>query len=315
MRIVLWASPASRRAMNARLTQIAGAAVINATSEAEVLAALSEADVLTLQVFNYTAAIAKAARENAPKLRFFQLLTVGYDRLLKEKIPDTLTIATAGESLSPVVAEHALALILALQRRVPESLTLQAQRKWDSSVMGRMASLDRKTIAVVGFGSIGREIGRMAKAFGARVIGVSRSAKPSPHADVVRPIKELDAVLAEADIVAIATPLTDETKGMFDAARIARMKDGAFLVNIARGPVADTTALAAALVSGKLAGAGLDVTDPEPPPPDHPIWTAPNLILTPHVAVGGASAALAAFAGDNIERFMRGEPPQAVVKL
>ena len=93
------------------------------------------------------------------------------------------------------------------------------------------------------------------------------------------------------------------------------MKDGAFLVNIARGPVADTTALAAALVSGKLAGAGLDVTDPEPPPPDHPIWTAPNLILTPHVAVGGASAALAAFAGDTIERFMRGEPPQAVVKL
>ena len=209
MRIVTWASPASRRAMDARLKQVAGAELINATSEAEVLAALSDADVLTLQVFNYTTAIAKAVRESAPKLRFFQLLTVGYDRLRKEKIPETLTIATAGESLSPVVAEHALALILALQWRVPEALTLQAQRKWDSSVMGRMASLDRKTVAVVGFGSIGSEIGRMAKVFGARVIGLSRSAKPSPHADAVRPIAQLDAVLAEADIVAIATPLTD----------------------------------------------------------------------------------------------------------
>lgn len=315
MKIVLWASPASRRAMEARLKQISGATLVNAANEAEVIAALPDADVITLQVFNYTPAIAQAVRENAPKLRFFQLLTVGYDRLLKEKIPGTLAIATAGDSLSPVVAEHALSLILALMRRVPEALTLQGQRKWDASMMGRMASLDRKTVAVVGHGSIGSEIGRMAKAFGARVIGLSRSAKPSPHAEVVRPIAELDAVLGEADVVAIATPLTDETTGMFDAARIARMKDGAFLINISRGPVADTNAIAAALASGKLAGAGLDVTDPEPPPPDHPIWSAPNVILTPHVAVGGASQALAAFAGDNIERFMRGEPVKAPLKL
>lgn len=316
MRVVLWATPASKPAMEKRFGRVKGLDLVSVDSADAVIAALPQAEVLALQVFNYTPAVAQAVREgHAPKLRLIQILTVGYDRLQKEKIPPQIMVATAGDSLGTVVAEHAIGLTLALLRRTPEMLAMQARRHWGNDVMGRMGSLDGRTVAVVGFGAIGREIGRLSQAFGARSIGLSRSATPHPSGDEVRSMTRLDETLAEADVVAVATPLTDETRGLFDAERFARMKRGALFINIARGPVVVTEALIAALESGHLAGAGLDVADPEPPPPDHPLWTAPNLILTPHCAVAGGAYRLAEFVGDNLERIMRGEQPHSVVAL
>jgi len=315
MRVLLWATPASRPAVTARLRRIEGLDLVSVDNEQAVIDALPDAEVLALQVFHYTPAVAAAVRETAKKLRLIQILTVGYDRLVNAGIPPHITLATAGDSLGTVVAEHTLTLMLSLLRRVPEALAMQGKRQWDSGMMGRMTSLDGKTVAVVGFGAIGREIGRLSKAFGSHVIGLSRSATPHPSADEVMPVTRLAEALARADIVAVATPLTGETRGMFDAARFEQMKTGAFLINIARGPVVDTTALMDALTSGKLAGAGLDVTDPEPPPPDHPLWTLPNVILTPHVAVAGGSYRLAEFVGASFEGMMRGEPPLSVIRL
>ena len=138
---------------------------------------------------------------------------------------------------------------------------------------------------VVGMGGIGSEIARRAKGFDMRVLATVRSARPAPdYVDELGTAADMDRYLAEADVVAVALPLTDETRGLFDAERFALMKAGAYFLNIGRGPIVDTDALLAALQSGHLAGAGLDVTDPEPLPADHPLWRQPKVIITPHVA-------------------------------
>jgi phosphoglycerate dehydrogenase-like enzyme len=315
MRVVVWPSPLIRTAVERRLREIAGLDVVMVDAEAAAIAALPDADAMMLPAFHYTPAFARAVREHAKRLRLIQLQTAGYDRLINEKIPSGITIAAVGDSLALVVAEHATMLLLALSRQLPQALALQARRQWDNSLIQRMASLDRKVVAIVGFGAIGRETGRLAKAFGASVVGISRAPQPHPHADEVAPLANLDAVLARADAVVIAIALTDTTRGLFDRARIARMKNGAFLVNIARGAVVDSLALAEALTSGKLAGAGLDVTDPEPPPDDHPLWQAPNLIITPHVAVGGGGMRVVGFIAENFARATRGEAPLGIVTL
>jgi phosphoglycerate dehydrogenase-like enzyme len=315
MRVMVWPSPLIRAAVARGLEAIPGLDVVMVDQEPAAIAALPEADAVMLPSFHYSPAFAQAVREHAKRLRLIQLQTAGYDRLLNEKVPSSITVAAVGDSFALVVGEHAIMLLLALLRQLPQALALQANREWDNSLIRRMANLDRKVVAVVGFGAIGRETGRLAKAFGASVIGISRAPQPHPHADEVAPLADLDAVLARADAVVISIALTDATRGLIDRARIARMKKGAFLVNIARGAVVDSLALAEALASGKLAGAGLDVTDPEPPPPDHPLWQAPNLIITPHVAVGGGGMRVVGFIVENFARMMRGEAPLGVVTL
>jgi phosphoglycerate dehydrogenase-like enzyme len=312
--VLLWSAPISRAAVEAALRGVEGVALTSVTKVEDAVAHLPQADALVIPVFNYTPELMAAIRA-APRLRFLQLLTIGFDRLAKDPPPNELTIATAGDALSPAVAEHAVTLILALGRRLHDSQANLAQAKWDGAHNTRMSSLDGKVVTIFGFGAIGREAAARLRPFGAHVIGISRSAQPSDVADEVLPPSRLDEALGRSDVVLIAAPLTEETRHAFNAARIARMKKGAILVNIARGPIVETQALIDALQSGQLGGAGLDVTDPEPLPADHPLWRAPNIILTPHIAASGSHTRLAKFAAENVAAFVRGETPKALLAL
>jgi phosphoglycerate dehydrogenase-like enzyme len=187
------------------------------------------------------------------------------------------------------IAEHVFAMVLALTRRLPMAFERQREARWSQHEFEgalRPVILRGQCLGVVGLGSIGSEVARLGAAFGMDVVAVRRDTSRVVPAGVreVWGADGLDRLLAAADVVVIATPLTGETDALFDAGRIARMRPGARLVNIARGQLVDGVALAAALRSGDLAGAALDVVEQEPLPMDHPLWHAPNLVLTPHIA-------------------------------
>jgi phosphoglycerate dehydrogenase-like enzyme len=174
------------------------------------------------------------------------------------------------------------------------------------------------TVIVIGLGPIGREIARILRAFGARVIGVTRSGLPDATADDVVPASALRDVLPRADAIVIAAPYDETTRHLIGAPELAVCKKSAVLVNVARGGIVEPRALEAALRSGAIAGAGLDVTDPEPLPPNDSLWDAPNLIVTPHCAGASGAASgerLTDLVCANLARFMRGEKLQHVVKL
>jgi phosphoglycerate dehydrogenase-like enzyme len=248
--------------------------------------------------------------QRIPSLRLLHTLSAGYDRLLQFGVADDVTICTAGDAWSPVVAEHAMALLLALVRQLPAALSQQSEAKWDRSLGSKLRSLDGMTLAIVGLGSIGREIAARARAFGMTVIGVSRSGAPHPSAAEVYPSSSLHTALARADAVVIATALTTETRHLMNDAAFAALRPGAFVVNISRGGTLDQAALLRAIDAGIVAGAGLDVADPEPLPPNDPVWRRPEIILTPHLAgLGSVSARqrLAELVRDNIDAFRKGD--------
>jgi len=314
MRVVMWAAPLSRASLEESFAKLRGFDFVSVRSAEEAIAALPDADVLVAPVFNYTPPVAEAARAST-RLKFIQLLTIGYDRMMTDKPRAGILVASAGDSLAPAVGEHAVALMLALGRRLHDAQSNLAQAKWDGAFNTKMFTLEGKTITIVGFGAIGREAAKRLRPFGTRIIGIARRMPTSELADERLTVASLDDVLGRTDIVMIATPLTPETKGLFDTVRIGRLKKGALLVNIARGSVVDTHAMCAALHSGQLGGAGLDVTDPEPLPADHPLWRAPNVIITPHVSASGSAERLAVFAAANVAAYVRGETPQALVSL
>ncbi|WP_434596961.1 2-hydroxyacid dehydrogenase [Streptomyces sp. A5-4] len=203
-------------------------------------------------------------------------------------------------------AELTLALILASLRDIPGFVHGQDKQEWRS---GFYPALADKSVLIVGYGSIGAAIeDRLTPFECARVVRVARSARTTERGPV-HPLAELPELLPAADVVILSTPLTDDTRGLADAGFLSRMKDGALLVNVARGPVVDTQALLAELESGRLRAA-LDVTDPEPLPAGHPLWHAPGLLISPHV--GGSTSAFAPRAkrllAAQLTRFAAGEP-------
>jgi phosphoglycerate dehydrogenase-like enzyme len=281
--------------------------VQSATELAELLA---DVDGIVMLGHHYTAETAALVREKGRRLRWIQLTTAGYDGILFHGVPETVVVTNAGHSHGPVVAEHAIMLLAALTRRLHLFAAPQARHVFDRSIAPKLGTLEDSTVAVLGYGGIGRETARRAKAFGARVIAIARSAREDVFADAIVPSSQLHAVLAEADSLVVTAALTAETTGMVDRRALAAMKPGGILVNIARGPIVDTAALIEALQTGHLSSAGLDVTDPEPPPADHPLWSCPNLLVTPHVAALGSPAVrrrIAALVMDNLGRFIAGE--------
>ena len=280
----------------------------------EDLAAMApEADGMVMIGHFYTAEVAALLRQRAPRLRWIQLTTAGYDGFTFHGVPDGVVVTNAGRSHSPMVAEHAVTLLCALTRRLHCYAAPQAAHQWDREVRFSLTTLEDATIAVLGYGGIGQETVRRLKAFGARVLVIARSARSDDLADDIYASSDLHTVLAQADALVVTAALTEETRGMIDAAALAAMKPGGVLVNIARGGLVDTAALMAALHSGHLSGAGLDVTDPEPPPPDHPLWSCPNLIITPHVAGIGSHAVwrrIGEVVRGNLDRFLAGETLQ-----
>lgn len=209
-----------------------------------------------------------------PKLRLVQLLTVGADAWLG-RLPDGVLLSTCRGAHSAATAEWVLATLLATYRELPGFLADAAQGRWQPRATG---GLFGKRVIVVGAGDVGRHVAARLTACEASVTMVGRRGR-----DGVHPVSELRALLPAHDVVVLVVPHTPQTTGMVDAAFLAAMPDGAVLVNAARGALVDTGALLAELTSGRLRAA-LDVTDPEPLPPEHPLWRAPNVLITPHIA-------------------------------
>lgn len=238
-------------------------------------------------------------------LEVIQTQTAGVEHL-RPYVPDGVTLCNGRGIHDTSTAELAVALTLASLRGLPDFVRAQERGEW---AFEERASLADKRVLIVGYGQIGEAIERRMLPFEAEVGRVARSAR-----DGVHPIDELPDLLPDADVVVLIVPGTAETAGLFDAAMLARMRDGALLVNVSRGPVVDTGALLAELESGRLRAA-LDVVDPEPLPAGHPLWQAPGLLLSPHV--GGASDAMRPRAlrlvREQLERYAAGEPLANVV--
>jgi len=282
------------------------------------IAELQSADALVCQDGFFSEKIAEAVRHGAPKLRWIQLTTAGYDHVKRHGVPPRITLCNAGEAYAPAVATHALALLLAAQRRVATALTQQQRHAWDRGFATQLTTPGSSTVVVIGFGPIGREIGRLVRAFGGRVIAVTRRGRRDPNADEVVPVARLHDVLPRVEAIVIAAPYDETTHHLIGEREFAACRKTAVLVNIARGGIVDPRALEAALRAGTIAGAAIDVTEPEPLPADDPLWNAPNLIITPHCAGACGPIAgerLADLACDNLARFIDGTPLMHVVAL
>jgi phosphoglycerate dehydrogenase-like enzyme len=243
--------------------------------------------------------------ESLPRLQLVQLLSAGAEKFIG-RLPDGVVLCNARGAHTPATAEWAVMATLAAQRGLPFFVREHDAGRWSFTTH---RSVVGARVLVVGAGDIGRTIGRMLAGFDVELTYVARTAR-----DDVRAITELPELLPHADVVILIVPVTPETTGMVDAAFLAAMPDGALLVNAARGVVVDTDALVAELTAGRLRAA-LDVTDPEPLPEGHPLWTAPGLLLTPHVggAVPGTDDRAAAAVTDQIARVLAGEPLVNVV--
>jgi phosphoglycerate dehydrogenase-like enzyme len=246
-----------------------------------------------------------AALAKLPKLRLIQLLSAGAERVIPH-VPAGVTLCNARGAHDPAVAEWIMAVILAQVRSLPMFSKQQQAGTWALAVSEPLAG---QTALIVGYGSIGEAVERLLVPFGVTVERVARQPRPG-----VSGHDELPALLPHAGIVILLVPVTPATVRLADARFLGLMRDHALLVNAARGSVVDTGALLAELTSGRLRAA-LDVTDPEPLPPGHPLWSAPGLLLTPHVA-GLSTQAMPrarAIARDQLGRYAAGEPLRNVV--
>jgi len=232
---------------------------------------------------------AKQLKE-AKKLKWIHSTAAGVAQLMYPELRDSGIIVTNPSGVFSVpMAEHTMGLLLALARNLPDSVRGQDRSSWVQQELWdkpqHLTELNGQILLIVGFGSIGCEIARRAKAFDMRVWGVTRSGEGDRAlAERVVAAKDLNAVLPEADYVVVAAPETSATKHLIGEPQLARMKRGARLINVGRGSLLDETALIRALASGQLGGAALDVTETEPLPPDSPLWKAPNLMITPHTS-------------------------------
>lgn len=256
----------------------------------------------------------------APALQWLHQRGAGIDRIATPRLLASRLLLTNGSgNHAPNIAEHVLGLMLAFARQLPALIHAQRERRWQPPAARSLFELSGQTLVVVGFGAIGRALAQRAGALGMKVIGVRRSAPATPGDGMARIVAmaELDAVLADADHVAIAAPLTAQTRDLFSTQRFAAMKPGAYLYNVGRGAIVDHAAVLAALRSGRLAGAGLDVTEPEPLPPDSPLWDEPNVIVTAHSSglTPRSFERYQALLVDNLRRFARGEPLLNVVDV
>jgi phosphoglycerate dehydrogenase-like enzyme len=317
MKALLYATLAKAE-IAAKLSAVLGPDLKIVDSPDELAAEIADADALFIGDMLYIGKTAEAVHAKAKKLKWLQTLTAGYDNAKQLGVPAGVQVTNVGDALAPAVGLHAVALLLAMQRQFPVFLKNQDKSAWERSAVARMTIPQGTTVLVLGFGHIGREIGRIMRALGAHVIGVSRNPAPHEAANEVASIAQLDTLLPRADAIMIALPLDPATNKLINARTLALCKKTAFIVNIARGGIIDQVALREALVSGQIAGAGLDVTEPEPLPASDPLWSAPNLLLSPHCAGGAGRVTtdrISSAAADNLVRFQKGEPLKNVVKL
>jgi phosphoglycerate dehydrogenase-like enzyme len=257
----------------------------------------------------------------ARQLRWMHATAAGVDQLCYPEMQAHPAVLTnASTVMAEPVAEHCMALLLALAKRLPSAMRYQGKSFWAQVEITQetpaVLELQDAVLGLVGLGSIGQELVKRARAFGMRVVAVKRDPSTGGQwADRLLPPSALHEMLSEADFVVLAAPHTGATKRLMGAAEFAAMKRSAYLINVARGTLVDEGALLDALRSGRIAGAAADVFDPEPLPPESPLWSAPNLLITPHTA---ASTSLlwkrqAELLEDNIGRYLDGRPLRNVV--
>ncbi len=240
-----------------------------------------------------------------PRLKTLQNLSAGVDHILPH-VPGHITFCNARGAHTATTAELTVGLMIASLRELPHFLTAQRDGRWDRTLSEPVAG---KHVLIVGYGDIGAAVERRLAGWEVTVDRVARHARDGVHA-----LDELPVLLKNADVVIILVPATDETRHLVNAEFLGNMKDGALLVNTARGKIVDTDALLEALASGRVRAA-LDVTDPEPLPAGHPLWQAPNLILTPHVGGGVTDVRERSYVivRENLARIAAGEPLKNVV--
>jgi phosphoglycerate dehydrogenase-like enzyme len=252
--------------------------------------------------------------DSAPKLRWHQATNAGVNNILTPQYLERDIILTNGAGLHAIpIAEFVLAYMLCYSKNFLKLHELQAQKSWQRSV--RNQELLDKTLLIIGAGGIGQEIAKRAKAFGLKIFGSRRNPQPLPNFDKVVGVNEWKALLGEAHYVVIATPLTKETKGLIDAEVFSLMRPDAYIINIARGAIVDEAELIKALQTGKIAGAALDTVFTEPLSPESPLWTQPNIFITPHCSGYSPQTkerAIALFL-DNFTRYYSGKPMRNIV--
>lgn len=284
-----------------------GVEIVAARTEAEAAAAMPDAEA----IIGWCRADIVAAGD---VLHWIQLFSAGSEQCLGvDAVRKRGLVVTNMQRISgPAIAEHALALLLALDRGIDVWLAAQHDARWDERRLPRERAweLGGRTLLVVGLGGIGSEVAKRAKALGMRVTATRASARAAPaFVDIVAPPERLLELTREADAIVNATPLTPETTGLFDARFFAAMKPTAYFINVGRGRSVVTDDLVTALRERRIAGAGLDVVDPEPLPSGHPLWRLPNVIITPHVAASSDAvpARRMLLTQENLRRYVAGE--------
>ncbi len=268
----------------ARILEAAGpdTEIITADSPGEAMELVEDVDVILGQV-------GPALVERAKSLKWMQLAQAGADTYFTDKMRAMDFKLTSDKGLvGNQLAEQAFALLLALSRRVGQAVLDNAD-SWDKRMVYRPQTFELTglTMGIVGFGGTGKAIARLAAGFGMKIIAVDvEPVEATPELSEVWGVDRLDELFRTSDVVASGLPLTDATRGIFGARTFGLMKPTALLINITRGELVDAEALVEAMRAGQIAGAGLDVAPIEPLPPEHPLWTTPNVLMTPHIAGG-----------------------------
>lgn len=296
----------------ARMAPVAEHATVRYTRRDGLPDALHGADVLF--VYDFRTDALPHAWHAANRLDWIHAASAGVDPLMFPELRDSdVTVTNSRGIFDAPIAEYVLAQILSFAKDVPESLRLQRNHVWKHRDSERIAG---RSVLVVGTGPIGRAIARLLTAVGMKVSGSGRRARDGdPDFGTVTATEDLPAALASADFVVLAAPLTDSTHGLFDAGMFAAMRPGARLVNVGRGELVSTDDLVDALRSGAVGGAALDVVDPEPLPPYHPLWDLPGVVITPHNSgdfFGWQDTLVDVFA-ENFRRWREGSPLENVV--
>ena len=249
----------------------------------------------------------------AAQLRWVHTMGAGVDRLVRD-FADSEIVVTNSHVHAEAISEHVFALLLAHARQMREIFDYQAKREWGKRQIGGDI-ISGRTMGILGLGNIGQAVAARAHAFGMKVWGVRRRARPTPEVDRVVGKDALDEVLKVADVLVVALPLTPETNHLLDGEKLALLPKGAFVINIGRGALIDEPALIRALTEGRLSGAGLDVFSEEPLPRVSPLWTTPNVIVSPHVSGNFPhymERVIAIFIA-NLHKYLTGQPLSSVV--
>jgi phosphoglycerate dehydrogenase-like enzyme len=296
----------------------ADVAFFEAKSPQQAAIELADADILVVAGPYYAGDVVRAVNTSATKLRWVQSSSIGTDKFEQGGVPEHIAFTNAAGLKGRTVAEHAMAILLAHVHAVPQMERHRSAGHWARDELRKqVTSLEGKTLLVLGYGSIGREIARKALAFDMRVVGLNRSGGGATSGVVVAPIQALEEWLPTADFVVCTLPLTAETKHLIGGPELSQMKPSACIVNVGRGPVIEHTALVHALQNNEIAAACLDVFEHEPLSRGDPLWRLENALISPHVAGTGGPLAqrFAELVSENISRFRDGQALLNEVRL